>query len=100
MRLLPYYQAQAPLYVIVYDISENKERYAIDFILKGYGFRVQKSVYECRLTRGDKKRLFAQLEQLQLTSGHIRCYSVNSHKIVKFGQIPVEMDAEHIYFVE
>lgn len=97
---LPYTQTQAPLYLIVYDISHNKERNAIDFILKGYGFRVQKSVFECRLTRGDKQRLLAQLEQLNIQSGHIRCYSVNSQKVVKIGQVPEEMDSDYIYFIE
>lgn len=97
---LSYTRAQAPLYLIVYDISNHSERNAVDFILKGYGFRVQKSVYECRLTRGDKQRLWAQLERLAIQSGHIRCYSVNSQKIVKIGQVPDDMDSDYIYFVE
>ncbi len=38
-------------YAIVYDISDDKERGKVDKILKGFGFRVQKSVYECMLKK-------------------------------------------------
>lgn len=34
-------------YVICFDISENRIRYRVVKALKGYGRRVQKSVFEC-----------------------------------------------------
>ena len=33
-------------YAVVYDISSDKEREKVDKLLKGYGFRIQKSVFE------------------------------------------------------
>lgn len=42
-------------YAVVYDISSDKERAKVDRILKGFGFRIQKSVFECRLSRKGKK---------------------------------------------
>lgn len=90
---------QAPLYVFVYDISNNKERGKVDDVLRDYGFRVQKSVYECHLTRGDKKRLLDKLESLTIETGHIRCYGVNS-KVIKIGAPPEDLDEEYIYFIE
>ena len=93
-------QQQAPLYVIAYDISDNKERNSVDKVLQGYGFRVQKSVYECHLTRGQKKRLLAQLTALDIDTGHIRCYSISSRKIHKLGNVPNDIDEEYIYFID
>ncbi len=34
-------------YIICYDISDNRIRYRVVKALKGYGTRVQKSVFEC-----------------------------------------------------
>lgn len=97
---LPNNPHQAPLYLIVYDISDNKERNKVDDVLHNFGFRVQKSVYECRLTRAGKKQLFGQLEKLQIQTGHIRCYSVMSEKVTKIGDVPTDIDGEYIYFVD
>ncbi|MGY4610889.1 CRISPR-associated endonuclease Cas2 [Thermostichus sp. MS-CIW-38] len=37
------------LYVITYDIPDNKRRKKVSDLLEGYGRRVQYSVFECRL---------------------------------------------------
>jgi CRISPR-associated protein Cas2 len=42
------------LYIICYDIVDDKRRRKIDKLLKGLGTRVQKSVFEARL---DTKKL-------------------------------------------
>lgn len=97
---LPHNPHQAPLCLIVYDISDNKERAKVDKVLHDYGFRVQKSVYECRLTRAAKKQLFNKLESLGIESGHVRCYVVMSDKIHKIGDVPADIDDEYIYFIE
>lgn len=91
---------EAPLTVITYDISDNSERQKVDRLLHDYGFRVQKSVYECRLTRGGKKQLVARLEKLNIQTGHIRCYSVNGSRTLKIGADSHEIDNEPIYFIE
>ncbi len=61
-------------YVVVYDISSDKERSRVDKILKGYGFRVQKSVFECRLAKSDKNKLLLDLEKLDIKTGFIKLY--------------------------
>ncbi len=96
----PFSKEEAPLYLLCYDISDNKERNKVDNILHNYGFRVQKSVYECHLTRGDKQRLLGTLESLEITTGHIRCYSIGSKKVKKIGNVPEDIDDEFIYFIE
>lgn len=61
-------------YAIVYDITCDNERRKVDKVLKGYGFRVQKSVFECRLTKSDKTKLVEKLMQLNIKSGFIKMY--------------------------
>ena len=40
------------LYLVCYDIADNRRRYRLDKLLKGYGQRVQYSVFECELDVG------------------------------------------------
>jgi CRISPR-associated protein Cas2 len=61
-------------YAVVYDISEDKERDRVDQLLKGFGQRVQKSVFECTLTRNDKEELLRKLQRLELKTGFVKVY--------------------------
>ncbi|PIP40204.1 CRISPR-associated endonuclease Cas2 [Candidatus Desantisbacteria bacterium CG23_combo_of_CG06-09_8_20_14_all_40_23] len=51
-------------YVVVYDITSNAKRTKVDKVLKGFGFRVQKSVFECRLTKKDKEERWIKHNRL------------------------------------
>jgi len=61
-------------YAVVYDITDDTERLKIARLLKDYGFRVQKSVFECRLSKGDKERLIRDLQDLSIKTGSIKIY--------------------------
>jgi len=61
-------------YAVVYDITCDRERARVDKILKGFGFRVQKSVFECRLDRRGKEELIQKLEALNIETGFIKIY--------------------------
>ena len=63
-------------YAVVYDISSDPERTRVDKVLKGFGFRVQKSVFECRLTKRGKQELIEKLEKLGITTGFIKVYKL------------------------
>jgi CRISPR-associated protein Cas2 len=64
-------------YAVVYDISSDKERRQIDKTLKGFGFRVQRSVFECRMSRGGRNELIAKLDKLCIKSGFIKLYKLD-----------------------
>lgn len=66
--------AKAVAYVICYDLSDDREREKVSAALEGYGFRAQKSVFECLLTPGLKRSLMRRLEELELTSGFVSLY--------------------------
>ncbi|MDI6809661.1 MAG: CRISPR-associated endonuclease Cas2 [Candidatus Eisenbacteria bacterium] len=63
-------------YAVVYDISSDRERAKVDKLLKGFGFRIQKSVFECRLTKGGRKELIEKLERLKIKTGFVKVYRV------------------------
>lgn len=61
-------------YAVVYDISNDRERRHVDKLLKGFGFRAQKSVFECRMDRKAKQDLLDKLTQLDIMTGFVKVY--------------------------
>jgi len=51
------------LQIIAYDIIKTRKRNKVAEILKDYGNRVQKSVFECRLNDADLNRLTQKLSE-------------------------------------
>ena len=52
------------MYIISYDIQEDKIRNKAAKLLEGHGKRVQYSVFECRITEKQMKALYPKLEDL------------------------------------
>lgn len=50
------------LYVISYDIVSDKKRGRVANILKDYGIRMQKSVFECRLDARNLEDIMKKLD--------------------------------------
>ena len=63
--------------MVLYDISSNKERRRIRKLLKGYGFKIQKSVFECKLNRKWKLQMISRLESLEIKTGFIKIYKLD-----------------------
>ena len=66
----------ALFYVVCFDISDDRTRYRVVKVLKGYGYRVQKSVFECpRLTERQLLTLMDRLGRLiDMTTDTVRFY--------------------------
>ena len=66
------------LYVVAYDVSDDRVRLKMSHILLRFGERVQESVYECRLSRSQLQQLTAEcaptLEQDE--EANLRVYPV------------------------
>ncbi|MEL7638058.1 MAG: CRISPR-associated endonuclease Cas2 [Solidesulfovibrio sp.] len=87
-------------YVVVYDLTDNKERTQVAKILQGFGCRVQKSVFECRLSESMRNRLTAQLENLCLQTGGVRLYRINAcASSIAIGQCSASFDEETFAYV-
>ena len=65
-------------YIAVYDVSDNKERERVAKVLEGYGIRVQKSSFECVLTRGSRLTLERRLTELKLATGFVFLYRLQT----------------------
>lgn len=69
-------------YVISYDITDDRKRYRVDKILKNVGMRVQKSVFECRLTDAEFLKVKRELEKyIDYDTDSIRYYFLCKHCI-------------------
>lgn len=65
--------------IISYDVVEDKRRTRVMQLLKGYGTRVQFSVFECYLSKQELAKLGLQLRLLiDPTSDSVRCYRLDS----------------------
>ena len=61
-------------YAVVYDITSDAERRRVNKILKGFGFGIQKSVFECRMNKKWKDDLIEVLKKLDIQTGFVKVY--------------------------
>jgi len=88
-------------YVVIYDITSDSERYKVDKLLKGYGFRIQKSVFECRMNKKLKADLIKSIEKLDIKTGFIKIYrrEYSSKKLVFGNKITQSKDEQGDVFI-
>ncbi|MDG6025973.1 MAG: CRISPR-associated endonuclease Cas2 [Candidatus Brocadia sp.] len=88
-------------YAVVYDITSDAERGKVDKVLKGFGFRIQKSVFECRLNKRGRNELIDRLEKLQIKTGFIKVYRLEySSKDTVIGQQKkADIDDGHAFII-
>lgn len=87
-------------YVVAYDISDNRERGRVDKILKNYGFRIQKSVFECKLNEALKRKMIKELKLLDIKTGFIKIYELT--EIIEaetIGECKEDIDDDNAYFI-
>jgi CRISPR-associated protein Cas2 len=85
--------------LIIYDIVNNKKRNKLSKFLKGFGFRIQKSAFECILTKEKYQKLIAGIENFFGESDSIRVYKHNSTVKVKVFGETMDIDESDIYFI-
>lgn len=80
------------MYLISYDITDNRIRGKIAKELSGYGQRVQYSVFECRITEHQYKKLYQKLMILmqEEDEGNIRIYNICGKCEQKLNTIGIE----------
>ena len=76
-------------FAIAYDVSDDRERRRVDRVLGGFGFRIQKSVFECRLTRAGERALLRELEALRLKTGSVKIYRVHASSRARVVGLPL-----------
>lgn len=70
------------LTLISYDIVDNKRRTRVMQLLKGYGTRVQRSVFECHLDPAAHAILGRELRDLiDQDTDSVRCYPLDANAV-------------------
>lgn len=65
---------RSSLYIASYDLEDDRERSRVAKVLEGFGVRVQKSVFECRLTKTALRQLSGRLGDLGMKTGNVLVY--------------------------
>lgn len=88
-------------YIVVYDIEDDRERLRVGKLLEGFGRRVQKSVFECPLTRSSRTALEDKLEKLTIITGFVLIYRLNDQaRRSAAGKVPADLAAtDNVAFV-
>lgn len=80
------------LYLICYDVVQDRRRSRVSKVLEGYGIRVQKSVFECALNADQYAMVQRRLGQLiKAEEDQVRLYPMTEtirRKTVILGQQP------------
>lgn len=64
-------------YLITYDISQDRRRHHLAKVLEGFGYRVQRSVFEAHLSRSQFKALKRAVASIiEPTEDSVRYYSL------------------------
>lgn len=95
---LLYMPQQKKLYLICFDIVDDRIRTKAAKVLEGYGERIQKSVFACRLTDFQRKKLINTLSKIidpEQDSVHVykqctRC--LNNFEYIGISHIPERND--------
>lgn len=84
-------------YIITYDIPDDRRRKKIADLLEGYGSRVQYSVFECVLSKGQYEELKKRLGKIFKTGeDSLRFYPLSTHtfsQVEIWGEPPLTLPA-------
>lgn len=69
--------------VVCYDIPDDKRRNRVSQTLKGFGTRIQKSVFECDITQAQLDKLRQKLTKAIKEGDSLRYYTLCSNCIQK-----------------
>lgn len=81
------------LYVVTYDIADDRRRRKVATLLEGYGRRVQFSVFECVLEAAKFEELRRRLKgRVRLPEDSVRFYPISAQMVAQaivLGEPPV-----------
>jgi CRISPR-associated protein Cas2 len=89
-------------YLVCYDVVSDRRRNRVANLLKGYGLRVQKSVFECVLNESQYAMLNQKLKKcLKQEEDQVRFYPMSGHtreKVVILGMQPLR-EVDDVAFI-
>jgi CRISPR-associated protein Cas2 len=83
------------LYVVAYDIPDDKRRTRVHKILKGFGQWTEYSLFECFLTKKELLQMRAKLDRyLNSQQDRVRVYSICENCLAKLDTIGIPEPVE------
>lgn len=88
------------LYLVVYDIVDNKTRYKIAKLLSRYGFRIQKSAFEVICDKNGERDIIYHVEKtIDQQEDLVRMYRLcGNDRIYSFGNISKTFEEDVLIF--
>lgn len=92
-------------WMVAYDVADEKRRRRVAAVLKGYGERVQWSVFECRLSNSERNTLRGRISKaIDSMADSVRWYPVCKichGRVVQQGKplLPDDGDDDDGYYV-
>lgn len=92
---------QSTLYVVAYDIPDDKRRTRVHRILKGFGQWTEFSLFECFLTKKEFLLMQAKLRQyLSADTDRVRIYTICDTCLEKIETVGIpEAKEEMVYLI-
>lgn len=86
------------LVLVIFDVVDNKKRYRISKILKGYGEWVQRSAFECHLTLRQYEKMISEIySYFNFEIDLLRIYRLTGQTEIKvYGKIKETEDEDLI----
>ncbi len=86
--------------LVIYDIINDKKRNKLAKLLKGYGFRIQKSAFEARISAGKYRKLLKELEAFGNAEDCIRVYKIiGKGQVITIGKPKKDIDIEDVIII-
>lgn len=84
--------------VVVYDVSDNKKRYRIHKVMKGFGEWVQRSAFECHLKDNQIEVMKNKLKKhIDPKIDMLRIYKISTTpKVWTYGKIDLTEDEKFV----
>ena len=91
---------QSSLYVVAYDIPDDKRRTQVHKTLKGFGQWTEFSLFECFLTRKELLQMRAKLnEHLHAGKDRVRIYLICENCLPKIETIGIPKPIEDTSYI-
>ena len=81
--------------IVIYDIISNKRRTQLSKLLSAFGFRIQRSAFECLLTREKYKLLIERINRYAKAEDLIRIYRLNQNVVTEIYGENSEAESEN-----
>jgi CRISPR-associated protein Cas2 len=91
---------QSSLYVVAYDIPDDKRRTKVHKILKGFGQWTEFSLFECFLTKKELLQMRAKLnEHLHAQEDRVRIYLICEQCLAKIETVGIPQPLEDTVYL-